>query len=88
MWLLSQQGCHPDLMALNTDAACDVLCESVWDGSLQEAKAAREPLYGLLQLQPRLKNVGTACAEVQKADRASAIAPERTHYLQGLNGRC
>ena len=50
MWLLSQQGCHPVLMGLNTDAACDVLCESVWDGSLLEAKAAREPLCSLLQL--------------------------------------
>ena len=88
MWLLSQQGCHPDLMGLNTDAACDVLCESVWDGSLQEAKAAREPLYGLLQLQHRLRNVGIACAEAQKADRGRAVPPERTHYLRGLNGYC
>ena len=88
MWLLSQQGCHPDLMGLSTDAACDVLCESVWDGSLQEAKAAREALYSLLQLQPRLHNGGTACAEVYKADRETSVPPERTHYLQGLNGHC
>ena len=57
VWLLSQQGCHPDSMGLDTDAACDVLCKPVWDGSLQEAKTAREPLYSLLQLLPRLHSV-------------------------------
>ena len=50
VWLLTQQDSHPGLEGLNTDAACDVLCESIWDGSLQEAKIAREALYGLLQL--------------------------------------
>ena len=52
VWLLTQQDSHPGLEGLNTDAACDVLCESVWDGSLQEAKIAREALYSLLQLPP------------------------------------
>ena len=52
VWLLTQQDSHPGLQGLSTDAACDVLCESVWDGSLQEAKVAREALYSLLQLPP------------------------------------
>ena len=52
VWLLTQQDCHPNLEGLSTDAACNVLCESVWDGSLQEAKIAREALYSLLQLPP------------------------------------
>ena len=50
VWLLTQQDSHPCLEGLNTDAACDVLCESVWDGPLQEARIAREALYSLLQL--------------------------------------
>ena len=52
VWLLTQQDSHPGLVGLKTDAACDVLCESVWDSSLQEAKIAREALYSLLQLPP------------------------------------
>lgn len=52
VWLLTHQDSHPGLEGLNTDAACDVLCESVWDGALQEAKTAREALYSLLQLPP------------------------------------
>ncbi len=52
VWLLTQQDSHPGLEGLNTDAACDVLCESVWDGSLQDARIAREALYSLLQIPP------------------------------------
>ena len=52
VWLLTQQDSHPGLAGLNTDAACDVLCESIWDGSLQDARIAREALYSLLQIPP------------------------------------
>ena len=75
MWLLSRQASSPDLTGLNTDAACDVLCESVWDGSLQEVKSAREALYSHLQLQPRLHSVGAAYAEAYKAEGMKAIPP-------------
>ena len=59
--LLSQQDSHPGLEGLDTDTACDVLCESVWDGPLLEAKIARDALYDLLQLRP---------ASCSKQDRA------------------
>lgn len=62
MLLLSQQDSHPGLEGLATDAACDVLCESVWDGPLLEAKIARDALYDLLQLRP---------ASCSKQDRAT-----------------
>ena len=71
--LLSQQDSHPGLEGLATDAACDVLCESVWDGPLLEAKIARDALYDLLQLRP---------ASCSKQDRARGEATIRWGVIE------
>lgn len=82
VWLLTQQDCHPDLEGLATDTACDVLAESVWDGPLQEARTAREALYGLLQLKPAvaLDSEGAA-KETTGALKGGSGLLEQSHKL-------